>query len=141
MVNRTVFDTNIWISYFLSEKFDELIKLRRENSVLFLRSLPSMVELKNVVSRKKFQKNNFNVDKLMRFYVGISTFCATTVQFNDCTDPKDNFLFDLAIQGKADFLVSGDKKVLGTPLESKSVQIRSLSEFKASVLTSKNSNG
>ena len=37
MENRTVFDTNIWISYFLNGKFDELIKLRREYSVLFLR--------------------------------------------------------------------------------------------------------
>jgi len=131
MENRTVFDTNIWISHFLGERFDELIKLRRENNVLFLRSLPSMAELKSVVSRKKFQKNNFNVDKLMRFYIGISNFCATMPQFNDCPDPKDNFLFDLAIQGKADFLVSGDKKVLETPLRSESIKVRNLTAFKA----------
>ena len=131
MENRTIFDTNIWISYFLGDRFYELVKLRRENNVLFLRSLPSMAELERVVSRKKFQKNNFNVERLMRFYVGISNFCITTPQFKDCPDPKDNFLFDLAIQGKADFLVSGDKKVLETPLQSESIKVRSLTAFKA----------
>jgi len=133
MANRTVFDTNIWISYFLAEKFSELIKLRRDNKVLFLRSLPSMAELKSVISRKKFQNNNFDVDRLMRFYVGISNFCATTPQFSDCPDPKDNFLFDLAIQGKADFLVSGDKKVLETPLKSESIKVSNLTAFKIGI--------
>ena len=29
---------------------------------------------------------------------------------------KDNFLFDLALQGNAKYLVSGDPDVLGTPV-------------------------
>jgi predicted nucleic acid-binding protein len=50
--------------------------------------------------------------------------------FKDCSDPKDNFLFDLAIQGKADYLVSGDKRVLETPLENKTLKLRTLTTFK-----------
>ena len=133
MENRTIFDTNIWVSYFLAKKFDELIKLRRENNVLFLRSIPSVAELKEVVGRKKFDKNNFNVEKLLSFYTGISEFHETTPDFKDCSDPKDNFLFDLAIQGNADFLVSGDKKVLETPLKSKNIKLRTLTAFKAEI--------
>jgi putative PIN family toxin of toxin-antitoxin system len=130
MENRTVFDTNIWISYFLGEKFSELIKLRRECRVLFLRSTPSLSELKEVIARKKFKSKNFNVEKLIDFYNGITEFCETKPLFKDCLDVKDNFLFDLAIQGKANYLVSGDKKVLDTPLKDKTIKIRTLTAFK-----------
>ena len=130
MGNRTVFDTNIWISYFLSENFSELIKLRRECRVLFLRSTPSFSELKEVITRKKFKSKNFNIEKLVDFYNGITEFCETTPLFTDCPDPKDNFLFDLAIQGKANYLVSGDKKVLETPLKSETLVLTTLIIFK-----------
>ena len=62
MENRTVFDTNIWISYFLGEKFSELIALRKDFSVLFLRSTPSLSELRDVITRKKFKSKNFNIE-------------------------------------------------------------------------------
>ena len=130
MEKRTVFDTNIWISYFLNEKFSELIKLRRECCVLFLRSAPSLSELKAVITRKKFKSKNFNIEKLIDFYNGITEFCETKPLFKDCCDPKDNFIFDLAIQGKANYLVSGDKKVLETPLKSKSLTVTTLTVFK-----------
>ena len=130
MKNRTVFDTNIWISYFLNEKFSELIKLRRENSVLFLRSTPSLSELKEVITRKKFKSKNFNIEKLIDFYNGITEFCETKPLFNSCPDPKDNFLFDLAIQGKANYLVSGDKRVLETRLKRKTLTLTTLTAFK-----------
>ena len=130
MENRTVFDTNIWISYFLNEQFSELIRLRRECHVLFLRSTPALSELKEVITRKKFRSKNFNVEKLIDFYTGITGFCKTKPLFKDCSDPKDNFLFDLAIQGNANYLVSGDKKVLETQLKSKALTLTTLTTFK-----------
>ena len=130
MENRTVFDTNIWISYFLGEKFSELIALRRECGVLFLRSTPSLSELKDVITRKKFMSKNFNVEKLIDFYKGITVYYETKPLLKDCLDPKDNFLFDLALQGEASFLVSGDKKVLNTPLENKTISLATLTVFK-----------
>jgi len=133
MENRTVFDTNIWISYFWNEKYDEIIKLKYEKNVRFLRSSESVKELKTVLRREKFKKKNFEVNDLLEFYTGISEFCETIPDFKDCPDPKDNFLFDLAIQGNADFLVSGDKKVLETPLKSKNIKLRTLTAFKAEI--------
>jgi len=61
---------------------------------------------------------------------GITEFCETKPLFHDCPDPKDNFLFDLAIQGKANYLVSGDKKVLETPLKSETLTLTTLTAFK-----------
>ena len=131
MENRVVFDTNIWVSYVLGARLHELIKLAYENNILFLRSMPSVAELREVLSRKKFEKYQIDIEEVIDIYIDASEFCYTTPQFKDCPDPKDNFLFDLAIQGKADFLVSGDKKVLETPLKSKSVKVRNLTAFKA----------
>jgi uncharacterized protein len=33
-------------------------------------------------------------------------------KINECRDPKDNFLLSLSIDGKADFLVTGDSDLL-----------------------------
>ena len=48
--------------------------------------------------------------------------------FSSCRDPKDNYLFDLAIQSKADYLVSGDRDVRETKTED--VEVVSLTKFK-----------
>jgi putative PIN family toxin of toxin-antitoxin system len=99
MENRTVFDTNIWVSYMITSKYDELESMLT-NNVNFLRSAPSLAELQEVLSRKKFRKYNVDVDKTIAFYISLTEFCETKPLFKDCPDPKDNFLFDLAIQGK-----------------------------------------
>jgi putative PIN family toxin of toxin-antitoxin system len=130
MKNRTVFDTNIWISYIIKAKYDELAVFVEEKGVLFLRSAPSLSELQDVLSRKKFQKYKIDFDRTIAFYNNLTEFCETQVLFKDCLDPKDNFLFDLAIQGNAKYLVSGDKDVLETPIKSKILQITTLPAFK-----------
>ena len=129
MGNSTVFDTNIWVSYMITAKYDKLESMLTDN-VHFLRSAPSLAELHEVLSRKKFQKYKVDVDKTIAFYINLTEFCETKPMFKDCPDPKDNFLFDLAIQGKANYLVSGDKKVLETPLKNKSLTITTLMAFK-----------
>jgi len=129
MDNRTVFDTNIWVSYMITAQYDEL-ETMLTNNVNFLRSTPSLAELQEVLSRKKFQKYNVDVDKTIAFYVNLTELCETKPLFKDCPDPKDNFLFDLALQGKARYLVSGDKKVLETKVESGVLTLTTLTGFK-----------
>ena len=130
MENRTVFDTNIWVSYVLGSKLYELTKFAFDNDILFLRSMPSVAELREVLSRKKFEKYNFDIEEIIDVYTDISEFCHTKPQFNGCADPKDNYLFDLALQGNANYLVSGDAKVLATPIKSKTLKIVTLKGFR-----------
>jgi len=129
MENRTVFDTNIWVSYFIGKKTGEIINMT-EKSIVFLHSTHSIDELIDVLSRKKFEKYKFNLEDIFLFYTNISDFCHTEPKFRDCPDPKDNFLFDLALQGNAKYLVSGDPDVLGTPVTSEILQVTKLREFK-----------
>jgi putative PIN family toxin of toxin-antitoxin system len=129
MENRTVFDTNNWVSYFIGRKTNEVMKMT-EQSIVFLHSTPSVDELIEVLSRKKFEKYHLDLEDIFLFYTNISEFCYTEPKFKDCPDPKDNFLFDLAIQGNAKYLVSGDKDVLETPVESEKFKVCKLPAFK-----------
>ena len=113
----------------ITARYDELESMLTAN-VHLLRSTPSLAELQEVLSRKKFQKYKVDVDKTIAFYINLTEFCETKPLFKDCSDPKDNFLFDLAIQGKANCLVSGDKKVLETPLKNKTLKLTTLRAFK-----------
>lgn len=113
--NKTVFDTNIWISYFLQSRFTDIIEMIENNSVEFFRDIQSKQELKEVLSRSKFKKYLIlPISEYISFYDEISTYIKTSKHFNLCVDSKDNFLFDLAIQSKSKYLVSGDKHVLQT---------------------------
>jgi putative PIN family toxin of toxin-antitoxin system len=129
MGNRTVFDTNIWVSYFIGKKTDEIVKMI-EKSIVFLYSTPSVDELIDVLSRKKFEKYKLDLKDIFLFYTNISDFCYTEPKFRNCPDPKDNFLFDLAIQGNAKYLVSGYPDVLKTQVTSEILQITKLRKFK-----------
>ena len=92
--------------------------------------MPSIAELREVLSPKKFEKYQLDMEEIIGIYIDISEYCETKPQFKNCADPKDNYLFDLALQGKAYYLVSGDAKVLATPTESKTLEITTLKSFK-----------
>jgi putative PIN family toxin of toxin-antitoxin system len=130
MGNRVVVDTNIWISHIISKKFYDLVKIALDYNVVYLYSLPLITEIKEVSLRKKFIKYDIDLGEFFKLFLAISEFSHTEPMFNDCLDPNDNFLFDLAIQGKAKYLVTGDKGVLKTPIENKALKITTLTAFK-----------
>ena len=130
MENRAVVDTNIWVSHVIGGKFYDLAKIALDYHVVYLYSLPLITEIKEVLSREKFAKYDIDIEEFMNLFLSISTFSHTEPVFKDCSDPKDNFLFDLAIQGRANYLVSGDKKVLETPIDNKTIKVTTLTAFK-----------
>jgi putative PIN family toxin of toxin-antitoxin system len=133
MKNETVFDVNIWLHYFISGKTYKILEMIENNDVCFYRSEEMMSELKDVINRAKFAKYFPNGTKeYILFFERFSELFFTQAIFNQCPDPKDNYLFDLAYQSHSNFLVSGDKKVLATPVK-QSLKLCSLSEFKADI--------
>lgn len=132
---RTVFDTNIWISYFIKGKFLELVEYISEHSVEFFRCDDLTIELYSVLSRKKFKKYlTLPIEDYINFYESLTNWIATQHTFELCRDRKDNFLFDLANQSNAKFLVSGDKDVREITKEyNLPFSIITLSEFKKSL--------
>ena len=133
MKNKTVFDVNIWLSYFISGKSEKIIDMIEYHDVYFYRSLELMSEFQDVINRPKFAKYFPNgTEAYVMFLKQVSELFLTETLFDLCSDPKDNYLFDLAYQSQSDFLVSGDKKVLAVPVE-QSLKLLPLSVFKITI--------
>ena len=105
---------------------NELVK---EFGITIYRSPVLTDELERVLNYKKFAKKIVLSKKLyMKMYFRATHNVETIPIFTDCPDPKDNYLFDLAIQAQADFLVSDDD-VLNTSV-SPPLQIISFTQFR-----------
>ncbi len=128
---KVVLDTNIWITYIIKAKLDELVHLTIDNDITILTSDHLIDELSEVLSRKKFVKYlTLPIGEYIDFHKELSTNIPTIPTFTDSPDPKDNFLFDLAIQSKANYIVTGDKRLLDFDTN-EGVQLITLSNFKS----------
>jgi putative PIN family toxin of toxin-antitoxin system len=112
---RYVFDTNVVVSAALlagsipRQAFDKALD---EGKILI--SIPVLLELAEVLSRKKLDKYLLEEER-MRFLVALlkeSELVDITEVVTNCRDAKDNKLLELAVSGKADFIVSGDEDLL-----------------------------
>jgi putative PIN family toxin of toxin-antitoxin system len=131
--NKTVFDVNIWISYFIKNKTEEIAGMVFNNNVLLFRTDEMTEELTDVLSRNKIKKYLlFPVEFYIDVYEGLTEYRRINLSFSQCQDPEDNYLFDLAYQAHAEYLVSGDKRVLDTPVR-KSLNLLTLTTFKKEI--------
>lgn len=112
---RVVLDTNILISASLSEHSGSGEFLRavfRQCTVL--RSDDTWAEFEEVLLRQKFDRFRslaLRLRLLDDFREVIDRISVRT-SFTVCVDPKDNCFLNLAVDGGADFLVSGDDHLL-----------------------------
>ena len=112
---RIVIDTNLWISFLirdrLSTKSDSFL-IDEKFTILFSDEL--LQEFIEVAKRPKFRKYfPVNVIEALTAYLKEhAEFVSINSQIQVCRDVKDNFLLDLCVDGKADFLLTGDKDLL-----------------------------
>jgi uncharacterized protein len=112
---RLVFDTNIIISAMLFEgsKPSKAFSVGIKQGVILFSS-STLSELENVLWRKKFDPY-ISHEKRKQFLFSFILY-STPVEINEtiteCRDPKDNKFLELAVCGKADFIISGDKDLL-----------------------------
>jgi putative PIN family toxin of toxin-antitoxin system len=80
--------------------------------VLFSNDLFS--DLIEVLNRPKFKKyfSASAIEELIALLYEKVELIEIINHFNDCRDPKDNFLLDLAVSGHANYLVTGDADLL-----------------------------
>ena len=73
-----------------------------------------MEEFLSVASRPKFNKyfSKADLSLLLRQIEMKAEFIKVTSIVEICRDPKDNFLFSLALDGNATHLIFGDKDIL-----------------------------
>jgi uncharacterized protein len=112
--DRIIIDTNLWISYLLSGNYISLDKLFADQFITLLFSETLLNEFTEVARRPKFRKY-FAIRDLENLFIKIKDegeFIEVTSDIQICRDPKDNFLLSLAKDGKATYLITGDKDLL-----------------------------
>lgn len=111
---RVILDTNLLISFLISQKLDSIDDLLLQGKITLLFSNESIEEFITVASRPKFKKyfSNDDIRKLLTFFDSYGKLIGISSSITVCRDYKDNFLLNLAIDGKADFLVTGDDDLL-----------------------------
>lgn len=129
---KIIIDTNLWVSWLLNRKQFLLSALLLHEAIDILSSSTLEDELFEVLERPKFSKRlsqeqilNFRDD----FKFAVSHVDVHSV-VNACKDPKDDFLLALAMDGDADFLLTGDADLLalGTFGKTQILTIRAFTE-------------
>jgi putative PIN family toxin of toxin-antitoxin system len=112
---RCVFDTNILISALLFDKSKpaQAFFAALRNGELLV-SADTVSELGEVLSRKKFDKylTGEERERFLRSLLQNATLVAISEKVRACRDPKDDKFLELAINGAADCIVSGDGDLL-----------------------------
>lgn len=114
-----VVDTNLFISALIIPKSKPslLISLWKKNKFILVTSNPLFKELEEVLKRKKYS-GKYSIltsakNELFTF-IRKSAFIISSLNkpFFEVRDQKDLLVLATAIDGKADFLVTGDKDLL-----------------------------
>ncbi len=112
---QNIIDTNIFISSVLFKgKADKLVKLWKKREFVFLISKDVLEEYIQVLSYPKFsltkEEIKYIIEEELLPFVKIIKVSSCIEIIKD--DISDNKFISLAIDGKADFIVSGDKHLL-----------------------------
>ncbi len=113
---RVVFDNNVLISagiFFESLPAKALLKSYK-NKHDILSSKLTLAELRATFLSAKFDKyiSLSNRIDFCESYAEISLIINPTTSIVACRDPKDNKYLELALSGKADCIITGDKDLL-----------------------------
>jgi len=108
---RVVIDTNIFVSAFIWGGNPQAVLEKWFKGKFSLLISPYLLsEILKVLKRFDFQKENLNSLKRILEEQCIKIIPKTKV--NICRDKKDNDILSLCQDGRADFLISGDKDLL-----------------------------
>ena len=113
-VSRIIIDTNLWISFLITNDFTKLDKILFSRHYILVFSQELLDEFLEVASRPKFRRffSFTDIEELLETIYQYADFVKVQTQIKICRDPKDNFLLSLSADGNADFLLTGDKDLL-----------------------------
>ncbi len=111
---KVILDTNLWISYLITDNYAVLDELIVSGKIRLIFSEALIEEFISVATRPKFKKffDNTAIHDLLDIFDDYGKLIKVETEINKCRDPKDNFLLSLAVESKADYLVTGDMDLL-----------------------------
>jgi len=111
---RVVVDTNVFVSAALSAKSSPALAVYlAERHCILLKSTATEQELLGVVARPQLAR--LIAPTFLEWLSGVlaaSELVTITERVIECRDPKDDKFLELALNGRADVIVSGDQDLL-----------------------------
>jgi putative PIN family toxin of toxin-antitoxin system len=112
---RYVFDTNVIVSavLFKTSNPSKAFRYALKYSEVLL-SLELLEELSDVLGREKFDRfvTSEERDEFLETLVERAILVEITERVQECRDPKDDKILELALNGQAEYIISGDKDLL-----------------------------
>ncbi|WP_374689024.1 putative toxin-antitoxin system toxin component, PIN family [Promineifilum sp.] len=109
---KVVLDTNLLVSYLLTqgETISRLIEYWEQGRIVVLMSPSMLEELANVVTRPRLRRHmavdpQVLIDLLTAEALPVA---GELIVSGACRDPKDDKFLACAVEGKADYIVTGD---------------------------------
>jgi len=111
---RIILDTNLWISFLITNNFSKLDDLIFTKNCKLIFSKELLDEFIEVTRSPKFRRyfSQTDVEDLLDTIDEFADFVTVSSSVNLCRDVKDNFLLSLSLDGNADFLITGDSDLL-----------------------------
>ena len=128
---KAVLDTNTLISALGWKEGNprKIFELCILGKCRLIESMELIKEFVSVISRHKFSFiNEEEKNQLLIFLLQISILVEPKQKFNGCEDPKDNIILECAVEGNADYIVSGDQHLLKLK-QFKGIKIITAKEF------------
>jgi len=116
ILTRVVADTNVLVSQLILSRSlpaQAMRKAELEGRLLF--SEATMYELADVLARPKFDPyvTRENRKSFIQRFGQIAEFVSIIQLVRECRDPQDDKFLELALNGRADVIVTGDADLLG----------------------------
>ena len=113
-INHFVVDTNVIVSALLFKKSIpfQAVKIAEKGIILYSKS--TLAELREVLNRRKFDKY-LQIEERQKFlikFVDTSRRILIQETISICRDAKDNKFLELAVNGDAQFIITGDQDLL-----------------------------
>jgi len=115
---RVVVDMNVLISATIkpNSRLAQILVYLRNGMFEFLYFPEFLQEYTEVISRprlwEKYQLDKEEIAAVVQVLENRGALVYVVTQVDVCRDPDDNILLSLALDGKADYIVSGDKDLL-----------------------------
>ena len=115
-VERVVIDTNVFVSRLL--RFDSMPGRAVGKGIhegVILVSQATMSELADVLAQEKFDRYVTIEQRLqfIRLIAQTAEFVPIIHTIRECRDPKDDKFLEVALNGRADVIITGDADLLG----------------------------
>ncbi len=130
---RVVLDANIFVSFFLTKSptTSKIFNFWEKKKIIVLISIEIKAEVFKVFQYPKIKKflkpQNFQALKYLFNEEVLLIYPQKRISL--CKDPKDNIYLECCLEGKANYLITGDKKHLLSLKKFKQTKIVSPKEF------------